>query len=81
MAKVCVIANLFLLTKNDIIVHYNKFANLWIYHANFLNLKGPRVPSKNCKKDPCNCLPLCVCDVSILQWDIEINSVKIIKAI
>ena len=28
MAKVCVIANLFLLTKNDIIVHYDNFPNL-----------------------------------------------------
>ena len=50
MAKVYVIANLFLLTKNDIIVHYNKFPNLGFYHTNFFNLKGPRAPSQNCKK-------------------------------
>ena len=47
IAIVCVIANLFLLTKNDIIVHYNKFPNLGVYHATFLNLKGPKPPSQN----------------------------------
>ena len=50
MAIVCVIANLLLLTKNDIILHYKKFPNLGVCHANFPNLKGPRVPSQNCKK-------------------------------
>ena len=50
MVKVCVIANLLLLTKNDIIVHYDRFLNLGVYHANFPNLKGPRLPSQNCKK-------------------------------
>ena len=45
MAKVCAIANMFLLTKNDIIVHNNKFLNLRVYHTNFPNLKGPRAPS------------------------------------
>ena len=30
----------------------NKFPNLGVYHANFPNLKGPRVPSKNWKKIP-----------------------------
>ena len=34
-----------LLTKIDIIVHYNTFPNLGVYHANFPNLKGPRAPS------------------------------------
>ena len=55
MAKVLgVITNLFfLLTKNDIIVHYNKFPNLGVYDANFPNLKGPGAPSQNCKKNPC----------------------------
>ena len=24
-----------------------------VYHANFPNLKGPRAPSQNCKKNPC----------------------------
>ena len=43
MAIVYVIAN-FLLTKNDIIVHYNKFPNLEVYLANFPNLKGLRAP-------------------------------------
>ena len=42
----------FLLTKNDIIVHYNKFPNLGVYRATFPNLKGPRAPSQNCKKIP-----------------------------
>ena len=52
MAIECVIANYFflLLTKNDIIVHYIKFPNLGVCHANFPNLKGPRAPSQNCKK-------------------------------
>ena len=41
----------FLLTKNDIIVHYNKFPNLGVYCANFFpNLKSPGAPSQNCKK-------------------------------
>ena len=39
-----------LLIKIDKIVHYNKFPNLGAYHANFPNLKGPRVPSPNCEK-------------------------------
>ena len=42
----------FLLTKNDIIMHYNKFPNLGIYHTNFPNLKGPRAPSQDCKNNP-----------------------------
>ena len=49
MAIVCVIA-IFLLTKNDIIVHYIKFPNLGIYHNNFPNLKGPRALPKIAKK-------------------------------
>ena len=40
----------FLLTKNDIIVHYNKFPNLGVCHANFPNLKGPKALSKILKK-------------------------------
>ena len=47
---ICVLAYLFLLTKNDIIVQYNKFSNLGDYQANFPNLKGPRAPSQNFKK-------------------------------
>ena len=31
-------------------MHYNKFPNLAVYHANFPNLKGPRAPSKKLKK-------------------------------
>ena len=51
MAKVCIIAILFfLLTKNDIYVHYNKFPNLGVYHINFPNLKGHRASSQNAKK-------------------------------
>ena len=49
MAIVCVIhvANLFLLTKNDIkFMHYNKFPNLGVYRATFPNLKGHRGPSE-----------------------------------
>ena len=38
--------------QNDTIVHYNKFPNLGVYHANFHNLKGPRAPSQNRKKIP-----------------------------
>ena len=41
MAKVGVIANLFLLTKNDIIVHNKKCPNLGVYGANFPNLGLP----------------------------------------
>ena len=51
MARVCVIAN-FLLTKNDIIVHNNKFPNLGVYPATFPNMKGPRAPFQICKKIP-----------------------------
>ena len=40
------------MTKNDIIVHYNKFPNSGVFGANFPNLKGPRTPSQNCKKIP-----------------------------
>ena len=47
MAIECVIAIFFLLTKNDINVHYNTFPKLGVYHATFLNLKGPKVPSQN----------------------------------
>ena len=42
----------FLLTRNDVIVHYNKFPNLGVYHVTFPNLKGPFAPSKNYKKIP-----------------------------
>ena len=43
----------FLLTKKDIIVHYNKFPNLGICHANFPNLKSPRATHfSNRKKIP-----------------------------
>ena len=57
MAIICVIANLFvfLLTKNDIIEYYNKFPNL-----GSCNLKGPRAPSQNCKKNPWP-YGVCVC--------------------
>ena len=41
----------FLLTKNDIIVHYSNFPNLGAYLATFLNLKGPRAPSQIAKKN------------------------------
>ena len=37
-------------TKNEIIVHCNKFPNLGVYPATFPNLKGPRAPSQYCKK-------------------------------
>ena len=60
MAKVCVVANLFFsLTKNDIILHYNKFPNLMVYYANFPSLKGPRVPSQ-IAKNPAICLSICL---------------------
>ena len=49
---VCVIANLFLLTKNDMFVHHNKCPNLGVCHTNFPNLKGPRAPYQNCKNIP-----------------------------
>ena len=52
MAIVFLIANLFLMTKNDIIVHYNKFPNLGVYHTTFPNLKGPRALPKIVKKIP-----------------------------
>ena len=52
MALVCVIAKLFLLTKNDILEHYNKFPNLGVYPANFPNLKGPKALPKIEKKNP-----------------------------
>ena len=42
----------FLMTKNDIIVHHNKFSNWGVYHANLPNLKDPRAPSQNFKKIP-----------------------------
>ena len=45
LAIVCVIANY-------ILEHYNKFPNLRVCNANFPNLKGPRAPSQNCKKNP-----------------------------
>ena len=50
MAVVYVIANLFLIDQNAVIVRYNKFPNLGVYHANFPNLKSPWAPSQNCKK-------------------------------
>ena len=51
MAIVCVIANFFFIDQNDlIIVHYNKFTNLGVFRTNFPDLKGPRIPSQNCKK-------------------------------
>ena len=47
----CNLADLFfLLTKNDIIVLYNKFPYLGVYHAPFPNLKDPRATFQNCKK-------------------------------
>ena len=49
MAIVCVIANLFLLTNNDIFVHYNKFPNLWACSANFPNPNGRRALPKIAK--------------------------------
>ena len=56
MAIVSVMANynffFFLLIENAIIVHYKKFPNIEVYHANFPNLKGPRAPSQNCRKKP-----------------------------
>ena len=36
------------------IVHYNKFPNLEVCQANFPILKGPRAPSRNCKKKSMN---------------------------
>ena len=50
MALVCVIVDLFLLTKKDIIMHYNKFPNLGVYRATFPNLKGPKALPKIAKK-------------------------------
>ena len=52
MAIVCVISIFFffLLTKNDIIVHNNKFPNLGVCCANFPDLKGHGAPSQNHKK-------------------------------
>ena len=50
MAKVYVIAKIFYWPKMTIVVHYNKFPNLGVCHSNILNLKGPRAPSRNCKK-------------------------------
>ena len=50
MAIACVIVNLFLLTKKDIIMHYNKFPNLGVYRATFPNLKGPKALPKIAKK-------------------------------
>ena len=42
MAIVCVIANLLILfTKNDIIVHYNKFPNLGVHSATFPKPERP----------------------------------------
>ena len=52
IATECVIANLFLLTKNDIILRDNIFSNFGVCHAHLPNLKRPRVPSQNCKKIP-----------------------------
>ena len=40
----------FKLTENTVFVHYNKFPNSGVYHANFHNLKSPRAPSQNCQK-------------------------------
>ena len=55
MAKVCVIANLFFkFTKNDIIVHFNKFPNSGVYHSNVPNLKVPKAPLQNWNKNPCS---------------------------
>ena len=53
IAIVCVIANCFFIDKNDLIMHFNKFPNLGVYHSNFPNLKGPRAPSKISKNNPC----------------------------
>ena len=57
METACVVAEfVFLLTKNEIIVHYNKFPNLGVYHATFPNLKGPRGPFPKLQKNPCGLL-------------------------
>ena len=32
---------------------FRKISNSAVYRANFPNLKGPRAPSQNCKKNPC----------------------------
>ena len=61
MESICVISKLFfLLTKNDIIVHYNKIPNLGIYHANYPNLKDPKGPFPKLQKKslPCSTLAL-----------------------
>ena len=52
MATVCVIAYYYFIDQNDIIVHYNIFPNVGVYHTTFPNLKGPKAPSRNCKKIP-----------------------------
>ena len=53
MAIVCVIANfVFKLTKNAVLVCLENFPKKVVYPANFPNLKGPRAPSQNCKKNP-----------------------------
>ena len=52
MTIVCVIANLFLLTKSDLIVHNDKILNLGVYRATFPNVKGHRAPSQNFPKIP-----------------------------
>ena len=36
---------------------FRKFPKIVVYRANFPNLKGPRAPSQNCKKNPCT--PIC----------------------
>ena len=41
MAIVCVITHFLLLTKNDTIVHYNKFPNLGVYRAKFPKSERP----------------------------------------
>ena len=55
MAKVCLLAYLFFIDQKRhtfVIVHYNNFPYLGVYHDTFPNLKEPRTLSQNCKKKP-----------------------------
>ena len=52
MPKVCVIAYLFLLTKDDIIVYYNKFPNLGVTALIFPISKVLGPLSKIAKENP-----------------------------
>ena len=58
MAKVCVIAILFLIDRKCHYCLFKKFPNLVVYRANFPNLKGPTAPSQNCQKIPVRDLSL-----------------------